>query len=72
MHPLPYCGGRNGAAAGGQAPLWPRPRPFPGDGGDGRQAAARVPAWNCSSSVLPFSATVDDLPPWMVWVMASK
>ena len=34
-------------------------------------AAARA-SWNCSSSVEPFSATVEDCPPWMVWVTASK
>jgi len=27
---------------------------------------------NCSSSVEPFSAVVDDLPPWIVCVTASK
>jgi hypothetical protein len=34
------------------------------------QAAAR--SWNCSSSVEPFSAVVEDWPCWMAWVTASK
>ena len=35
-------------------------------------AALPVSPWNCSSSVEPFSATVDDWLPWIVCVTASK
>jgi hypothetical protein len=35
-------------------------------------AAAEVCPWNCSSSVEPLSAVVEDCPPWMVWVTVSK
>jgi hypothetical protein len=35
-------------------------------------AAAGTVGWNCSSSVEPFSATVEDCAPWMVCVTASK
>ena len=34
------------------------------------QAAAR--SWNCSSSVEPFSAVVEDWPCWIAWVTWSK
>ena len=38
--------------------------------GDRPQAAAL--SWNCSSSVEPFSAVVEDWPCWMAWVTVSK
>ena len=36
------------------------------------QAALSGASWNCSSSVEPFRAVVELVPPWMVWVTESK
>lgn len=53
----------------GRSPDRPSPRPSLAALGD-RQAARS--ALNCSSSVDPLKAVVEDWPCWMAWVTASK
>ena len=50
-----------------------RPARLTGAPGALDQAATRWGSgWNCSSSVEPVSAVVEDWPFWMVWATASK